>query len=334
MGTPDDRRNAEAVGHRRSPHDVPVADRQARLNRVAQRQWGVLTVAHLTQAGLSEPAVRRWTAAGRLHRLHRGVYALAPPDTLTPQARDLAAVWACGDRGALCALSAALRWGLLRHGPPQPQVLVRATGRRRIDGIDLRVTVDLPPSDVTTREGIPITTVERTVLDLAASALSNRAVESAAAQAERDGWFRRPAQLRVAARARHRKGAARLRTILHVGPRLWRSEEEAAAAVALVSAGLPEPVIAHVVPTDIGGLEVDLSFPDHRLILEVDGRQHELPLQGWRDVDRDAALARAGWATVRVAAAQVREQPDAVVRTVAAALRRAGWQGSPSRTAG
>ncbi|MCW3014276.1 MAG: hypothetical protein JWO02_1368 [Solirubrobacterales bacterium] len=327
MGTPPDKRDAVAVGHRRLRHDVPVADRQARLNRLGQGQWGVFTVAHLAQVGLSEPAVRRWTAVGRLHRLYRGVYALAPLDTLTPQARDLAAVWACGDGAALCALSAALRWGLLRYGPPQPQVLVHATGRRRIEGIDLRVTTDLPPSDITTRERIPITTVERTVLDLAASDLSDRAVESAAAQAERDGRLLRPAQMRVAARARHRTGAVRLRAILHIGPRLWRSDEEAAAAVALVSAGLPEPVIAHVVQTDVGPLEVDLSFPDHRLVLEVDGRQHALSLQRWRDLDRDAALARAGWTTVRVAAAHVREQPDAVVRTVAAALRRSGWPG-------
>jgi very-short-patch-repair endonuclease len=65
-------------------------------------------------------------------------------------------------------------------------------------------------------------------------------------------------------------------------------------------------VIAHVVVTDIGKLEVDLCLPDHRLILEVDGGQHLLTLNTARDVARDAALTRLGWSTVRVTAAAVR----------------------------
>jgi hypothetical protein len=218
--------------------------------------------------------------------------------------------------------SPAVRWGMLRHPPPEPQVLIRSSGRRNPPGIDVRVTRHLPSTDSTIRERIPITTVERTVLDLAAdSTVSDRALESAAAQAERDGRLRRPAQLRTAARAAHRTGSPRLRAVLRIGPRLWRSDEEALAAAAIVAAGLPEPVIAHEVRTDIGRLEVDLSFPDHRLILEVDGAQHLLVLNGGRDVDRDAALQRAGWRILRVSAADVRERPGYVVALVRAALR-------------
>lgn len=87
-----------------------------------------------------------------------------------------------------------------------------------------------------------------------------------------------------------------------------------------MDAGLPEPVIAHVVHTDIGPLEVDLSFPAQRLILEVDGAQHDLTLNAARDVDRDAALARLGWATLRVSARDVRERPGDVVTRVRGAL--------------
>ncbi len=287
----------------------------------AAQQWGVLTWDDLLGLGVPRSRISRWTQAGRLHHPYRGVYTIAPLTVLTPQGRELAAVRGCGDGALLCGASAALRWGLLRFAPPQLHVLVVATGRRSPPGVVLHVARDLPPEDVTLRERIPITTVERTVLDLASDfAVSDRALESAAAQAERDGWFRRPAQLRTAARARNRAGAPRLRAVLRVGPRLWRSDEEAKAAAAIVEAGLPEPVIAHRIRTPTGTLEVDLSFPPQRLILEVDGAQHALTLNAARDVDRDAALERLGWTTLRVTARDVRVRPDAVVARVRVAL--------------
>jgi hypothetical protein len=223
---------------------------------------------------------------------------------------------------------------MLRYAPSVPQILVRSGGRRAVQGIDLRVTRELPDEDRTVRDGIPVTTVERTLIDLAGErSVSDRALESAAAQAERDGWFRRPAQLRTATRARHRTGSPRLRSVLRIGPRLWRSDEEAQAAAAIVEAGLPEPVIAHVVHTDIGPLEVDLSFPDHMLILEVDGGQHLLTLNAARDGDRDAALTRAGWRTLRVTATDVRERPAHVVARVRAALSPPRSAAPPPRSA-
>lgn len=315
--------NAATAAQRQWLHSVsdegPVA---ARIAALAARQWAVVTTDQLLAVGLTHSRIRRWTAAGHLHHPYRGVYTLAPLVALAPQGRELAAVWGCGDAAVLCSVSAAVRWGLLRFEPKKVHVLTRSTGRRSPDGVRLHVTKNLPPDDLTTREGIPITTVERTVLDLAAHpAITDRALESAAAQAERDGWFRRPAQLRTAARAHHRPGAARLRAILRVGPRLWRSDEEALAAAAIVEAGLPEPVIAHEVATDVRTYEVDLCFPPHRLVLEVDGGQHALTLNAARDVVRDAALARAGWRTLRVAAATVRDRPEEVVRLVRDALR-------------
>ncbi|UTI66499.1 endonuclease domain-containing protein [Paraconexibacter antarcticus] len=279
-----------------------------------------MTTDQLLAAGLTHSRIRRWTEIGHLHRPYRGVHPLAPLRALAPQGRELAAVRGCGDAAVLCSVSAAVRWGLLRFEPKQIHVLTPSTGRRSPAGIRLHVTKDLPPEDITTRDRIPITTVARTILDLAADpAITDRALESAAAQAERDGWCRRPAQLRTAHRAHHRAGAPRLRRILRIGPRLWRSDEEALAAAAIVEAGLPEPVIAHEVATDVRTYEVDLCFPAHRLVLEFDGGQHALPLDAARDVGRDAALARAGRRTLRVSAATVRDRPDEVVRLVRAA---------------
>ncbi|MCW3017232.1 MAG: hypothetical protein JWO02_4324 [Solirubrobacterales bacterium] len=323
----DGKSDAATFGERTALHPIAAADRQRLVAALAAEQWGVLRRSDLGAAGLTDAAIHRWLEAHRIHRLHRAVYALVPAATLAPQGRELAAVWAAGDEALLFCVSAAVRWGLLRVPPRRPQVLIQASGRHAVASIDLHVTATLPDADRTTRERIPITTVERTMLDLAAAlhTVSDRAVESAAAQAERDGWFRRPAQLRTAARARDRPGSARLRRILDVGPRLWRSAEEVMAAVALVEAGLPEPVIAHRVTTDIGRIEVDLSFPDYRLVLEVDGEQHRLTLNRRRDADRDAALVRLGWATERVTAAAVRADPNVAVRAVRPALVDRGW---------
>lgn len=319
------KRNAASFAERSCGHSVsdggPPPTLLERIHAKAEEQWGVLEQPQLVELGLLTPAITRWTKAGRLHRPYRGVYTLAPPKTLAPQGQELAAVWGCGGDAVLCGASAAIRWGMLRRAPKTHHVLVKSTGRRSPKGVRLHVTTDLPDDDRTVWDKIPITTVERTILDLAADrTLSDRAVESAAAQAERDGWLRRPAQLRVAGRTKHRTGAARLRTILRIGPRLWRSDEEQQAAIAIVAAGLPEPKIAHEIVTDIGKLEVDLSFPDHRLILEVDGGQHALPLNQARDADRGAALERLGWVTVRVTAELVRTDDRAVVAIVKAAL--------------
>lgn len=326
MAARERKEDAAPFGERTQLHPIGAADRQRLVASLAAEQWGVLRRSDLHAAGLTDAAIDRWHKAHRIHRLHRGVYAVVPAAALAPQGRELAAVWAGGDEAVLFCVSAAVRWGLLRIPPRRPQVLVQASGRHAVAGVDLHVTATLPDDDRTTRERVPITTVERTILDLAAAQhVSDRALESAAAQAERDGWFRRPAQLRTAARARDRPGSARLRRILGVGPRLWRSAEEMMAAAALVEAGLPEPVIAHRITTDIGRIEVDLSLPDHRLVLEVDGGQHRLTLNRRRDSDRDAALARLGWVTVRVTAAAVRADPDVAVRAVRPALAGRGW---------
>ncbi len=317
------------MGPRSIGHAASSAPRNQlhEVHRRAAAQWGVVRWADLMELGVPRARVSRWTDSALLHRPYRGVYSVAPLAVLAPQGRELAAVWGCGAGAALSGRSAAVRWRLLRFPPPAIHVVVAATGRRNPPGVVLHVTLDLPRTDVTVCEGIPITTVERTLLDLAAdNSVSDRALESAAAQAERDGRFRRPAQLRTAARAARRPGAPRLRRTLRIGPRLWRSDEEAKAAAAIVEAGLPEPVIAHVVRTDIGPLELDLAFPDHRLALEVDGAQHRLTLNAARDVERDAALARSGWRTLRVSAGDVRERPESVVAKVRAALAHRTWR--------
>ncbi len=125
-------------------------------------------------------------------------------------------------------LSGAVRMGILRFAPRRIDVTTTARGRRApIDGVRVHPTRSLPDGDRTVDAGIPVATVPRILLDIAARAdVSDRALESAAAQAERDGHLPRNAQLARAQRSRGRIGGARLRRALHAGPQLTLSDEE------------------------------------------------------------------------------------------------------------
>jgi hypothetical protein len=108
---------------------------------------------------------------------------------LAPEGVDLAAVDAAGGDAALSERSGAVRMGMLRFASAKIDVTTATRGRRAaIDGVTLHRTRGLPDSDRTLHLAIPIATVPRILLDLAARAdISDRALESAAAQAERDG---------------------------------------------------------------------------------------------------------------------------------------------------
>jgi len=105
-------------------------------------------------------------AAGRLHRLHRGVYGLVAPRLLRIEGHLLAAVLAVGDGAVLSHRSAAALWDLL----PAPTGAADVALARRVKpraGINVHCLRSLPEDHVTTRCAIPCTTVARTILDLA-----------------------------------------------------------------------------------------------------------------------------------------------------------------------
>src|SRR5438128_1539841 len=124
---------------------------------LAARQHGVITLAQLLWAGLSVDAVKRRVAAGRLHRLHRGVYAVGHR-AISHQGRWLAAVMACGPEAALSHYDAAYLSALL----PSPAKLgpVHVTvpgsgGRRRREGVIVHRSRTITPADVVVRDRIP-----------------------------------------------------------------------------------------------------------------------------------------------------------------------------------
>jgi Transcriptional regulator, AbiEi antitoxin/Protein of unknown function (DUF559) len=137
--------------------------------RVAARQHGVVSYAQLEDAGLDKSAVARRVRAGRLHRVHRGVYAVGHT-ALSREAAWMAAVLACGSSAVVSHRSAAVLWGLLwtRSGPVHVSV-PRIGGKAKRRGIRVHRSATLNGGETTRRHGIPITKPARTIDDLRGS---------------------------------------------------------------------------------------------------------------------------------------------------------------------
>jgi hypothetical protein len=161
---------------------------------------------------MSRDELRTRVAARRLHVLHRGVYGVVGSQLLRIEGHWLAAVLAVGDGAVLSHRSAAALWDLLPAGTGDPEVAVARMLKRRA-GIRLHCIRSLPKGHVTTRNGIPCTTVARTLADLAA-VLSPRRLERALGQAEVLRVYNRAEIEAVLAATPRRPGSRTLRALL------------------------------------------------------------------------------------------------------------------------
>jgi very-short-patch-repair endonuclease len=279
-------------------HTSEIAPVDERLAVLAGRQWGVVSLAQLCGLGLSPGAVGHRLRVGRLHRVRRGVYAVGHA-VLSKEARWLAAVLASGPGAVLSHRSAAAHWGLLQSAATLIDVTAPVT-RHGSPGIRLHRSRSLDARDTTSHEGIPITTVPRTLLDLAATIQSHR-LERALAQAERLQLYDHRAIIDAIARSNGHRGRTALAQATAREAKLTRSELEAWFLNLVRETGLPEPLanLALTAP-DHPHIEVDFCWPSHRLIVELDGWDtHRTRAAFEADRRRDAALQAAGWRVVR-----------------------------------
>src|SRR5215213_1579293 len=158
------------------PPPVDVA-----IGELARKQHGLVTLGQLQSAGLSPSGVRKRVARGRLHRLHRGVYAVGH-SILSGPGRVLAAVLAYGPGAVASHRTAAGLLGLIADGRATIDVSLPRAARSR-PGVAAHATAILLADDLTRRHGIPCTDVARTLLDLA-DAAPRRLVERAVDQAQ------------------------------------------------------------------------------------------------------------------------------------------------------
>lgn len=287
---------------------------------LAERQHGIVSRRQLCELGLTDDMIDGRTISGRLHRVLREVYAVGHRG-IGRRGSMLAAVLACGEGAVVSHGSAAELLGLWDKRP----VLVNITGSsqagRKIDGVRWHRVLRPERWEVTAREGIPCTTVSRTLVDLAGNVslkTLSRLVEQAAVLRLLDV----PDIDRVLARGR-RRGAPRLRAVLaswrdegEMMPRL-RSLLEARILPAIVAAGLPRPECNVELQIEGRRLQVDLLWKEQRLVIETDGEQtHGTRAAFQRDRWRDQLLVSAGYRTARVTWQQLDEEPSAVVARI------------------
>ncbi|HEU4658061.1 MAG TPA: type IV toxin-antitoxin system AbiEi family antitoxin domain-containing protein [Capillimicrobium sp.] len=269
---------------------------------LADRQDGAVATRQLELAGVHPRAVSRWRADGTLHPLLHGVHAVGHP-RVTRRGWWQAALLASGPDAVLSHRSAAELWGVLQPADGPIHVTVPgATGRK---SARVRVhTGRLEPRDVVVRNALPVTTVERMLLDLAEELTVGELVE-VLDRCEAARLHRPRAVADVMARARGRRGLRRLREALLVArPQdfLTRSRLERRALRLIADHGLPRPEVN----TRLHGYEADLLWRDAKLVVELDGRAfHGDGVAFERDRRRDANLQAAGFRVLRFTWRQV-----------------------------
>jgi very-short-patch-repair endonuclease len=291
----------------------PAVDRAIAAR--ARRQHGVIAREQLAELGLSRDAIDHRVAIGRLHVVHRGVYAVGHT-VLGRSGRWMAAVLACGPDAALSHASAAALWGLQRGEPSTVDVTARRTGRRRPG---LRIHRPRTPAETTTHERIPVTTPARTILDMAATVTPSR-LEHLLDQAEIRELTDYPSLDALARAHPGHHGAEKLKRTLHryyAGEQLTRSDLEILFKDLCRTHDLPTPQVNQPVQ----GKEVDFLFAHERLIVETDSwRYHKTRRAFEDDRARDVLTTTAGYRTLRFTDRQLTKQPHAVANTIAAVL--------------
>jgi very-short-patch-repair endonuclease len=271
------------------PQSHPPA---ASIADLAGRQHGVVARRQLLAAGISTDRIKGLLRRGHLHRLHRGVYAVGHAQ-ISQEGRWLAAVLACGPDAVLSHGPAGQLLGIVpRRERFALHVTVPGRAQRGPAGIVTHFPRCLDRRDITTRNRIPVTTVTRTVWDLATTS-TPLATRRAFEQAERRGLDRERLRSLLDA-APSRKGAGVIRALLAeraLPLSETRSRLEEIVLETCRDHGLPLPAVN--VP--LCGYEVDLLWPAARLVVEADGGDHLGRAQRDRDNERDAVLARAGY---------------------------------------
>ena len=280
---------------------------------LAKRQHGVVSRAQLLELGFSPEAVDHRVERGRLHVVHRGIYAVGR-SSLTREGRWTAALLSCGPNAVLSHRSAAALWGIRDDPRRVIDVTIASTRLRTTPGVVVHRRPRLGDEHVTKRHGIRVTTPVVTAIDLAAT-LDRDEVEQAINHADVKG-LASPEQIRrVLGDLPRWPGAATLRTILDRRTfRLSRSKLERRFRPIARRAGVPAPRTCIYV----NGFEVDFYWPDLGLVIETDGlTYHRTPQQQAIDRIRDQTHTAAGMTALRFTHAQIRYEPDYVERTLA-----------------
>jgi len=263
----------------------------------------VIAVHELHACGLNRNAIARRRQAGRIHLLFPGVYAWGHPG-VTPRGRFLAATKACGPGAVLSFFSAAFLWALLHWDIDAPiHVTVPTSHTRHIPGIVVHRTRHFP--QVIRFDGIPVTTPARTLADLS-SMLPLKDHRRAV----------REAMARKRLTVQELLDEPKLRHYLADGYTPTRSELEDAVLDLLEQGGFVRPDVGK----PLGEYTPDFRWPEHKLIVEADGKEwHDNPLRREDDAARQAHLEASGERLLRVTWAQAIARPKQTLARIQSA---------------
>jgi hypothetical protein len=294
------------IGGQIGPLDRAIAE-------LAERQCGVAAYWQLRELGLGADAIAYRLRSGSLHQLYRGVYAVGHT-VLSLEGRLIAAVFSAGPHAVLSHRSAAMLWGLLADSSPIIHVTTPDRGRTSKDRVRVHRVRALHPADVAVVDNIPVTSVARTIFDLAATD-TPRQLRYALDQAER----LRLLDVRAFERFRGRPGSKPLTAALaamsepaNANPGIERL------FIALCDAGgIPRPEMNVLVE----GYSVDAVWRKQKVIVELDSRSHHMTTRAFEeDRERDDVLQLARYRVIRLTWRRLKEEPGRVAARLRAHL--------------
>jgi hypothetical protein len=289
-------------------------ERERSIARIAERQHGVIAHRQLRELGLGDGAIEYRVLAGRLHRAFVGVYAVGHT-RLTLRGRWMAAVLACGPDALLSHRDAGMLWNVRRDSRMAIDVTAPGRSRNLRPGITVhRPRRALEPDERTVVDGIPVTSLARTLLDLAAVVPLNSLRYAWDDAGRLDAFDLAEVEL-VRSRFKRRRGLKKLDLLIAERrplPPITRSELEVMFVEFCRRYGLPIPSMN----SWIGAYEVDAAFHDQRVAVELDSSYHDTPGAHERDPIRDADLQIAGYRILRITYRRLATQPDELATTI------------------
>jgi very-short-patch-repair endonuclease len=301
--------------------------RGQKLAELARRQHGVVSASQLRQIGFPKATIFSGVQRGRLHPIHRSVYAVGH-EALSWEGRCLGAVLA-SEPAVASHRTAAWIWGLLRSRPGTFH-LTAPSRRHRKEKVVVHFA-RLEPDDVTTVDGIPVTSPARTVLDLAPDESVRDLGRLLERADERDLLDRRRFEALLARAGGHpgrAKFAAALRGYKPEQATL-RSGLERRFRRLVLAAGLPRPQ-ANVV---VEGYELDCYWEAEGFAVELDVyATHGSPRSFEADREREDDLLLAGIELIRITDVRLEREPRETIARVAAHLERRRRASGPRRS--
>lgn len=285
----------------------------------------MVTHRQLIALGIRGSAVTRRVKTGRLQRIYRGVFAVGHTPR-TAEARWIGAVMASGRGAVLSHLDAAALWRIYDGGGAQIHVTTASRSSRKVPGIQVHRARRLDPDDVTVRNGIPVTTVARTLVDLTDLLGSDRIL-----RAVREAEFLRLLDLEALdaavqrARGRRRLGALHMAMAAHTPGQIVRDELEHRFLELVRAAGLPFPETNVRIRVRGRLYEIDCLWREQRVAVELDGRAaHARTMAFENDRARDAALNAFGLRPLRFTWRRVTRESAEVIAELEDTLAQAG----------